>query len=147
MKYLFILALTVSSLLAFSSKALADVNIDINAPSQGISANTPVGLVISNLLTIILIVGVIAVLFMLAIGGFEWVTSGGDKDRVAQARGKIVNAIIGLIILSLAFLLASTLGSITNINLLNSVLPRLDQGASTPGVNFSCPGCTGGMGN
>ena len=38
-------------------------------------------------------------MFYLLLGAFAWITSGGDKDSVAAARGKIQAAIIGMILM------------------------------------------------
>jgi len=36
---------------------------------------------------------------LLLLGGFEWVSSGGDDKKLSSARGKIINAIIGLVVM------------------------------------------------
>jgi hypothetical protein len=46
-------------------------------------------------------------LFYLIWGGLSWITSEGDKQRLAQARTRIVFAIIGLIIVFLAYLIVN----------------------------------------
>lgn len=38
-------------------------------------------------------------MFYLLLGAFAWITSGGDKDSVATARGKIQAAIVGVILM------------------------------------------------
>jgi len=38
-------------------------------------------------------------LFMLIIGSIQWISSGGDKQALEDARGKISNALIGVVIL------------------------------------------------
>ena len=38
-------------------------------------------------------------LVLLLLGGFEWVSSGGDDKKLSSARGKIINAIIGLVVM------------------------------------------------
>jgi hypothetical protein len=48
-------------------------------------------------------IGGIAVLYFLLMGGFTWVTAGGDKGNVEKARSMITNAIIGIIILASVF--------------------------------------------
>jgi hypothetical protein len=45
------------------------------------------------------IVGVLAFLASFIIGAIGWISSGGDKNAIEAAKGKITNAIIGLIIL------------------------------------------------
>ncbi|MDA1316599.1 MAG: hypothetical protein O3B87_01085 [bacterium] len=38
-------------------------------------------------------------MFYLLLGAFAWITSGGDKDSVATARGKIQAAVVGMILM------------------------------------------------
>jgi hypothetical protein len=47
------------------------------------------------------VVGVIAVI-MIIIGGFKYITSGGESSNVSGAKNTIIYAIIGLIIVALA---------------------------------------------
>src|SRR3990167_7166404 len=77
--------------------------IKITPPKQGYSN---LGEFVSNFLTLVFGVGVLLVLVMLILGAFEWITSGGDKEAVGKARGRIINALIGLAILAIAFALA-----------------------------------------
>jgi hypothetical protein len=51
---------------------------------------------------LLLIAGIIAVLYLI-FGGFQYLTAGGDSDRVTKAKTTIVNAIIGIIVIALAF--------------------------------------------
>lgn len=48
-----------------------------------------------NILSVI--VGIIAVI-MIIIGGFRYITSGGDPNRIASAKNTIIYALIGLLI-------------------------------------------------
>jgi hypothetical protein len=48
-----------------------------------------------------LVVGVVAVI-MVIIGGFRYITSGGDSNNVSSAKNTIIYAIIGLVIVALA---------------------------------------------
>lgn len=95
----------------------------------GVDPNTrSVGDVISNALLIVFIAAGLAVLVFLIIGAFRWITSGGDKDAIAKARGTIVNALVGLAILALAFFITVLFGQILNINILDfQELPTLNQ--------------------
>ena len=47
---------------------------------------------------IFFIAGLFALVYLL-LGGFEWVRSGGDEKKIEQARAKIVNAVIGLVVM------------------------------------------------
>jgi hypothetical protein len=46
-------------------------------------------------------VGIVAVI-MIIIGGFKYVTSGGDSNSVASAKNTIIYALVGLVIAALA---------------------------------------------
>lgn len=70
-----------------------------------------IGNIVSTVVTVLLIVAVIIALFFLIWGGIRWITSGGDKGKVDEARKHIVAAIIGLIVAFLAyFILQLVLG-------------------------------------
>jgi hypothetical protein len=98
-------------------------------------AQRSIGDVISNALTIVFIAAALAVLIYLIIGAFKWITSGGDKDAIGKARGTIVNALIGLAILALAFFITVLFGQILNINILD--LPQLPTLNQTPTTSTS----------
>lgn len=48
-----------------------------------------------------IILGAIAVI-MIVIGGFKFVTSGGDTNAVASAKNTIIYALVGLVVVALA---------------------------------------------
>lgn len=112
--------------LASATSAFAAITIRIT-PTQGIPGGTSLGLILSNALTIIFVVAAFAVLFMLIIGAFQWITSGGDKEAVGRARGRITHALIGLAILALAFLIVTVVGQILNIDILSGRIPSLTE--------------------
>ena len=80
----------------------------ISAPSQVPTGGlNTVAKVIGNALTILLIVAVILTLIYLILGGMTWIRSGGDKQKIAQARSRITYAIIGLIIMALSLIIVN----------------------------------------
>jgi hypothetical protein len=57
---------------------------------------------ITNIVNILsIIVGIVAVV-MIIIGGFKYITSGGDSGSITSAKHTIIYAIVGLIIVALA---------------------------------------------
>lgn len=78
-------------------------NISISPPAQGYK---DVGNFVTSVLTLAFTIAVLVVLVMLIWGAFEWITSGGDKEAVGHARTRIINALIGLAVLAVAFALA-----------------------------------------
>jgi hypothetical protein len=51
-------------------------------------------------------VGVVAVIFIIY-AGFRWITAGGNDEKVTEARGHIKNALIGLVVVFLAFIIVN----------------------------------------
>ena len=74
----------------------------------------------NNLLTKIInvftvVVGVVAVI-MIIVGGFRYITSGGDSNNVGAAKNTILYAIVGLIIVALAQVIVRfVLGATTTV--------------------------------
>jgi hypothetical protein len=64
---------------------------------------TDIGLLISRVISVALMISAIAVFAFLVWGGLQWITSGGDKGKVEEARGRITNALIGLAIVAAAW--------------------------------------------
>lgn len=86
------------------------------------------GSILGQLLTLIFVVSIIAALFYLVWGGFKWLTSGGDKTAVGAAREHIVAAIIGLVVIFLAYFILNILVMFfTGHNLSDIVIPTLGQ--------------------
>ena len=65
------------------------------------------------LITLIYIVATIVLLFMLLWGAFDWLTSEGDKEKVENARRKIINAIVGIMLFAIAFAIIQVIGQFT----------------------------------
>lgn len=88
------------------------------------------GGLIANALQIVFIAAGLAVLIYLIIGAFRWITSGGDKEAIGKARGTIVNALIGLAILALAFFITVLFGTIVGVNIF--ALPNIPTLSQSP---------------
>ncbi len=118
-------ALTLLPFLAIVKPVFADVtNANIVAPAgRVIDPNRSIGSIVSFFVAFIIVVAVLAALLYIVIGAFQWITSGGDKTKVADARNHILAAVIGLIIIALSFVIinivttALGLGSITSLSI------------------------------
>lgn len=49
------------------------------------------------------VIGAIIFFFMLVVGAIQWIFSGGDKQSLESAGGKLSNALVGILILFAAF--------------------------------------------
>jgi len=57
------------------------------------------GDLIGNAIRLIFFVAGLYALILLLLGAFEWISSGGDEKKLESARNKIMNAIIGLVVM------------------------------------------------
>src|SRR5690606_30124341 len=74
---------------------------------------------LSTLVTAFLIIGGIVFVFMLILGGIQWITAGGDSKVVESATGKIRTALIGLVLLFSVFAIVQLAEAIFNVNILS----------------------------
>jgi Zn-dependent protease len=74
------------------------------------------------------LIGAIVFFFMLLMGGISWISSGGDKQKLEEARGRVSNAIIGLVILFATFAVIKIIGAFFHIDILNLTVPTLVSG-------------------
>ncbi len=51
------------------------------------------------------LLGIVAVVIIL-LGGFKWMTAGGNEEKVAEAKKLIISGIIGLVIIMSAYAIA-----------------------------------------
>ncbi len=109
-------------LLAMKNVLAQETNttITINKPPVGYN---DLGLFITNVIRLVFIIAAIGVLIMLVWGALEWIFSGGEKEAVGKARGRILNALIGLAILAVAVAVASVAGTFTGVDLFKFTIP------------------------
>ncbi len=73
--------------------------------------------VIRNGLTIFIIISLILTIIILLWAAIDWLSSGGDKQKVQTARMKITYAIIGLVVVFSAFFIINFLGYLFRVPL------------------------------
>lgn len=72
--------------------------------------------VFQNLVSSLLGLGGIILFIILIIGGFKFITSGGDPKAVEGAKNTLTYSIIGLIVLLLAYVALLLIQRITGVN-------------------------------
>lgn len=104
--------------------------------TAGISGGGDIYSIIGNIINIVLgLLGTVLLVIMLY-AGYEWMTSGGDSEKVESAKVRLRNAIIGLIIIMTSF-------AITNF-ILNALISATGSGSGTTSGTGS--GGVGGLG-
>lgn len=67
-------------------------------------------------------IGALILLLMLVWSGLEWITAGGDKGKLEKARSRMLQSIIGMLVLATSFILISFVSGMLfgeNFDLLN----------------------------
>ncbi|MBI2459503.1 MAG: hypothetical protein HYV53_03050 [Parcubacteria group bacterium] len=118
--------IVLTSVLSFSLPALAVTNDSTifwgngNVDQNGIQGTLGLGNrdprdIAAQVIRIILgFLGIVAVIIIL-LGGFKWMTAGGNEDKVGEAKKLIIAGVIGLVIIIAAFAIATfVLNSLIN---------------------------------
>jgi magnesium-transporting ATPase (P-type) len=61
-------------------------------PQQGVAA------IVGFLIRAFFMIAALTMLTYLLWGAYDWITSGGEKEKVAKAQNKITNAVIGMLV-------------------------------------------------
>ncbi len=75
--------------------------------------------IISTIIGVLTSVAAIWFIFQFIIAGYQWIQSGGEKSNLDQARDKITNSLIGLIIVVVAWIVMGVIGKILGLDILN----------------------------
>lgn len=76
-----------------------------------------IGNFLTALINLIFSAAGIVFIFMLLWGAFQWLISGGEKEKLAQAQQRIIHALIGLVLFAIAFALIGIIGVFTGFEL------------------------------
>ena len=90
----------------------ADVVGTISVPGGVPSDVGKTGDFVSAIVRLLMIVGGIFTLWQFLSGGFQFISSGGDKGKIAEATQKINMSIIGLVTMTASFIIIAILSMI-----------------------------------
>jgi len=76
--------------------------------------------IVRGIVQFILVVAFIAAFVFLLIGGVRWILAGGDEKAVAGARGTITAALIGLVIVLVAYAIIRLVEIFFNVNIVTT---------------------------
>ncbi|MDP1722395.1 MAG: hypothetical protein Q8L37_04230 [Candidatus Gottesmanbacteria bacterium] len=67
----------------------------------------------------------VALFVMLVVGGYNFLLSGGDQKKLETAKGTITGAILGLVVMVVAFLIIKTIATFTGVgSVTNFTIPQ-----------------------
>lgn len=96
---------------------------------SGIHIATLIGTFIKTMV----IIGGLGFILYFILGAVKWITSGGDKGKLEEAKQEILNAITGLVVLLAFYAVSAFLNDVLHINLLNIIWPT-PAGVTAPPV-------------
>jgi hypothetical protein len=90
---------------------------DSSITVQGELAGSPtLGNIISNAMDLVFVLAGVGLFLMLLMGGFTFLTSGGDSKKLEQGRGTPTNALLGFVIIFGAYWLVKIFGTIFGLD-------------------------------
>jgi hypothetical protein len=81
----------------------------VNGPLKGIGT---VGDLISTLLSFLFPLAAVILALIIIWGGYDFLLSGGEADKIKSGKAKITYGLIGFVLLTLSFIAAKLIGSI-----------------------------------
>jgi hypothetical protein len=72
--------------------------------------------IFGNIIRAALALGGIALFIMIIIGGFTYLSSSGDSKKAESAKNTVTYAILGVVLLALAYLILRLIASFTGVN-------------------------------
>jgi len=92
--------MTIKNIIQPTTAWAASNTVNIDEQVKGYFGYSNLGNFISNMISFAIIIASIAFAAFLIMGGFQYLTSGGDKTKTEEARSRITNALIGLAIVT-----------------------------------------------
>ena len=79
--------------------------------STGVPGDTTITQLLMRIIQILLaIAGLIAVVFLI-VGGFRYITAGGNEESAESGKKTIINAIIGVVVIILSFVIVRVISN------------------------------------
>ncbi|HUD19209.1 MAG TPA: hypothetical protein VMR81_02095 [Patescibacteria group bacterium] len=95
----------------------------INGPLQGgpLGTNPSLGAILSRAITFVFIFAGFGLFIMLLAGGFTFLTSAGDPKQLEKGQQQLTNALLGFLIIFVAYWLVQALGIIFGVDAIKNI--------------------------
>jgi hypothetical protein len=80
-------------------------------------------IIFSNILVMVVGLAVLALFVMIVVGGFKFLTSGGDPKATASAQQTLTFAMIGIFLMVIAYLIFMLIKAITGVDVTQFTIP------------------------
>jgi len=98
-------------------------NITLPADSAPLNPTTDlkIGTIVTGILPYVFTITGILLLIYLIMGGLQLMLAAGDPKKIQGAWGKVTNALIGFVIIFIAYWLTQLIGKIFNIQIISDI--------------------------
>lgn len=98
--------------------------VEGNDVSKGVASIECLVPLIANIIQAVVSLGAVALFIMLLVGGFNFLFSSGDQKKLEAAKGTVTQAIVGIVIMSVAFLIIKTIEVFTGVPITELTIPN-----------------------
>lgn len=105
--------------------AADDVVGTLSVPSGVPSEITKSGGFISGIIRFLMVLGGLFTLWQLLSGGLAYITSNGEKGKIAEAQQKITTSILGLVVMTASFIIIAIVSQVLFGNYLYILNPKI----------------------
>lgn len=85
------------------------------ADAGGVASIQCIVPLVTGIIRAVVSLGAVAFFIMLLVGGFNFLFSAGDQKKLEAARGTVTQAIVGIVLMSLAYLIILTIETFTGV--------------------------------
>lgn len=86
-----------------------------------------IGLLLSRIFSGLFLLAFITAFLYLITGAMHWITSGGDKTKLEEARNRIIHSIVGVIVVASSWAIIALIGQFIGLDLENLPIPTIGR--------------------
>lgn len=111
------------------TRVWTDVCVGSTENAQDVATIQGLECLIANVFTVIITIIGLAGFVMFVIAGITWMVSGGDTNKVSNARNSMTYAVVGMVVALSAFIVLNLIASFTGISIITQFrIPISDTG-------------------
>ncbi len=88
---------------------------------MSVTIKSKIGELLSDVITVLTVVGGLAFIIYFVVGALKWITAGGDKGKMTEAQSGMTQAAVGLIAIVASYFIAGIVGGVLGLDILNPV--------------------------
>lgn len=110
---------------AFAQSPMTNINLRPTEAAYTNIANMEFPTLLSGMVKFVMVIAAVIFFFVLVFGGIQWIVSGGDKTGAETARKRITAALVGLVIVFVAFAISMLIKALFGFDMINLTIPTL----------------------